>query len=59
LDNAKTISSGHREYSCAELQRAMKYHGIFSAKQDENYEWYFIRKGKKVYLFKYKEKYSK
>jgi hypothetical protein len=46
----------HKEYSCEELGKAMRYHGVLSCKQDDNYKWYFMRGKKKVYLFKYKEK---
>jgi hypothetical protein len=36
-----------------ELRKAMRFHGILVAKQDENHEWYFVRGGKRCPLFSY------
>jgi len=36
-----------------ELRKAMRYHGITFAEQDDNREWVFIRSGKRCRLFAY------
>jgi hypothetical protein len=46
-------SSFIEEPTQEELRAAMRFHGILVAKQDENYEWYFIRDGKRCPLFAY------
>jgi len=49
----KVISPGYWEPTCIELRKAMRFHGILFAKEDENHEWYFIREGKRCRLFAY------
>jgi hypothetical protein len=50
------VIQGNPEPTREELRKAMRYHGILYAEQDDNGEWYFIRDGKRCRLFVYKEK---
>lgn len=46
------IDSGQRIRSIEDLKRAMRFHGIQIAKQDEDGVWYFVRDNKKCKVFK-------
>lgn len=53
-NDIKVADSEHKEPTREELRKAMRYHGILIAMQDEkNHEWYFIRDGKRCSLFSY------
>ena len=47
------IKTGHTEAgrSEAELKRAMRYHGVLSAQENEKGEWCFVRDGKRCKVF--------
>jgi hypothetical protein len=47
------VIPGYKEPTRNELKRAMRYHGIFAAKEEENRKWYFMRDGKRCQLFAY------
>jgi len=49
----KVISPGYWEPTIEDLRKAMRYHGIFFARENENHEWYFVRDGKRCRLFAY------
>jgi hypothetical protein len=53
---SKVSLSNPEEPTREELRNAMRFHGILVAKQDENYEWYFMRQGKRCPLFAYLKK---
>ena len=44
-------SSDYKEPTRQELRKAMGYHGILFAEQDDNGKWYFTRDGKRCRLF--------
>jgi len=50
------VPCGYWEPTCAELRKAMRYHGILFAQEDEKHEWYFMRDGKRCRLFGYLNK---
>ena len=43
----------HWEPSREELRKAMRYHGITFAEQDDTREWFFLRSGRRCRLFAY------
>lgn len=45
----------YREPTREELRKAMRYHGVFFAEQDDDREWYFVRNGKRCRLFAHLE----
>ena len=51
----KVKPSGYKEPTKEELRKAMRYHGILFAEQDNRGEWYFIRNGKRCWLFAHLE----
>jgi hypothetical protein len=54
-EDIKVKSSGYKEPTKEELRKAMRYHGILFAEQDDKGEWYFIRNGKRCRLFAHLE----
>lgn len=41
-----------KQASRQQLRKAMHYHGILFAQQDDKGEWYFVRDGERCKLFK-------
>ncbi|WAC06598.1 MAG: hypothetical protein OS130_10065 [Thermodesulfobacteriota bacterium] len=49
----KVIPCGYWEPTRDDLRKAMRYHGILIAQEDEDHQWFFIRDGKRCRLFAY------
>jgi len=52
LKNQKVVDSPYQNHTIEQLKAAHRYHGILFSKQNKNREWYFMRNGKKCFLFK-------
>lgn len=49
--NITVASSKQIEPTRKELRKAMQHHGVLFAQQDDKGEWYFMRDGKRCWLF--------